>query len=64
MYSISVLNSSAFLTTTASVTIERSYVTFNWNTYAVTQLHFKLNAAMPPTDRGKRGYSNRYISSL
>lgn len=30
----------------------------------VTQLPFELKLTMPPTDRGKRGYSDSYISKI
>jgi len=37
------------------------YESIYWYTYSVTQLPFELTLRMPPTDRGKRGYSNGYI---
>ena len=30
----------------------------------ITQLPFELKLKMPPTDRGGRGYSDKYIAQL
>ena len=46
-----------------SVKIE-VYESIYWHSESVTQLPFELKISMPPTDRGKRGYSDEYIKRL
>jgi hypothetical protein len=32
--------------------------------YCVTQQPFELKLTMPPTDKGKRGYSDQYVVTV
>ncbi len=34
------------------------------NSKVLTQLPFEITMSMPPTDRGKRGYSDTLVSKL
>jgi|GEM_PF-5245547 len=40
------------------------YGVINWYDDFITQLPFEIKLTMPPTDRGKRGYSDAYILRL
>ncbi len=48
--------------TLTSVTIS-PYESINRYTYLVTQQPFELKLTMPPTDRGGRGYSDKYVAN-
>ncbi len=41
-----------------------NYVPQHRYTYCVTQQPFELKLTMPPTDRGGRGYSDKYVAKL
>jgi hypothetical protein len=36
----------------------------NWNNEALTQLPFELKLEMSATDRGGRGYSDKYVAKI
>lgn len=36
----------------------------HWYTYCVTQQPFELELTMPPTDKGKQGYSDEYVALM
>jgi hypothetical protein len=46
-----------------SVKIE-VYESIYWYDEVLTQLPFEIKLKMPPTDRGGRGYSDKYIAQL
>jgi hypothetical protein len=35
-----------------------------WYAYLVAQQHFELKLTMPPTDRGGRGYTDKYVAKV
>ena len=47
-----------------SVKISSYEFTSNRNSKVLTQLPFELKLEMPPTDKGKRGYSDKLVANL
>lgn len=46
------------------VMLQLDYESIHRHSEFLTQLPFELKIAMPPTDSGNRGYSDKYINRL